>query len=67
MSESFKLIISNLDPYSLAIIALLIIAVVYMLPKVINEIGIKKIGPIQLEQENQTLKFHPLIPRQRVR
>lgn len=55
MSESFKLIISNLDPFSLAIIALLIIAVVYMLPKVINEMGIKKIGPIQLEQENQTI------------
>ena len=55
MSESFKLIISNLDAFSLSIIALLVIAIVYMLPKAIQEMGIKSIGPIKMEQENQTL------------
>ena len=57
MSESFKLIISNLDPWSIAMLAVVIAVVLILLPKAVNEIGIKKLGPIQLEQENQTLNY----------
>lgn len=55
MSESFQLIIQNLNPAIIAIIVLGIIAVLYLLPQVVQGTGLKKIGPIQLEQENQTL------------
>lgn len=55
MSESFKLIISNLDPLSIGMITLLVVAILMFLPKAVNEMGIKKLGPIQMEQENQTL------------
>ena len=55
MAESFKLIISNLDPLSIGMLTLLVVAVLVFLPKAVTEMGIKKLGPIQMEQENQTL------------
>lgn len=55
MAESFRLFISGLDPFSLAILVLGIFGVLILLPKAITEAGIRKLGPIQMEQENQTL------------
>ena len=57
MAESFKIIISNLDPLTVAFLVVGIVAILAMVPKIINDAGIKKIGPIQIEQENQTLNF----------
>lgn len=55
MAESFRLFISGLDPISLAVLVLGIFGVLILLPKAITESGIKKLGPIQMEQENQTV------------
>lgn len=55
MTEKFSLLISGLDPFTVAFLVLGILGALVLLPKVVNEIGLKKIGPIQLEQENQTL------------
>lgn len=55
MAESFRLFISGLDPISLVILVFGIFGVLILLPKALTEAGIKKLGPIQLEQENQTL------------
>ena len=55
MSEQFELIISNISPAVVFLLILLVVVVLRMLPKAIKEIGIKKIGPIQLEQQNLTL------------
>ena len=55
MSEQFELIISNISPAVVALLVVLVIVILRMLPKAIKEIGIKKIGPIQLEQQNLTL------------
>lgn len=55
MSEQLQVVISNISPIVVAILAVLIVVVLYRLPKAIKEIGIKKIGPIQLEQQNLTL------------
>lgn len=55
MAESFRLFISGLDPISLVVLVFGIFGVLILLPKAITEAGIKKLGPIQLEQENQTI------------
>ena len=57
MSESFKLIISNLDPWTVIMLSVLVATILILLPKAVNDMGIKKLGPIQLEQENQTLNY----------
>ena len=57
MSESFKLIISNLDPWTVVMLSVLVATILILLPKAVNDMGIKKLGPIQLEQENQTLNY----------
>lgn len=55
MTDQFELIISNISPAVIALLVLLVVVVLWMLPKAIKEMGIKKIGPIQLEQQNLTL------------
>ena len=55
MTDQFELIISNISPAVIALLVVLVVVVLWMLPKAIKEMGIKKIGPIQLEQQNLTL------------
>lgn len=55
MAEKFSLFIAGLDPLSIALLVLALIAILILLPKAVTEMGIKKLGPIQIEQSNQTL------------
>lgn len=52
--KTFELFISNLDPITTITLVLGIIAVLVLIPYVIRRAGISKLGPIQIEQENQT-------------
>lgn len=52
--KTFELFISNLDPITAIILVVGIIVILVLIPMVVRKSGISKLGPIQIEQENQT-------------
>lgn len=50
--------IANVSPLSLAIVGITVIAILYGLPRLISQSGIRKLGPIELEHRNQTTSYN---------
>ena len=50
--------IANVSPLSLAIVGITIVAILYGLPRLISQSGIRKLGPIELEHKNQTTSYN---------
>ena len=50
--------IANVSPLSLAIVGITIVAILYGLPRLIIQSGIRKLGPIELEHKNQTTSYN---------
>lgn len=50
--------IANVSPLNMAIIGVTIIVILYNLPKLISQSGIRKLGPIELEHRNQTTSYN---------
>lgn len=60
MFDSFANGLAAIPPVTLAIFGILILTILYSLPRVLRSIGVKKLGPLEIEQTNQTINHSTL-------
>ena len=60
MFDSFANGLAAIPPMTLAIFGILILTILYSLPRILKSIGVKKLGPLEIEQTNQTINHSTL-------
>ena len=60
MFDSFANGLAAIPPVTLAIFGILILTILYSLPRVLRSIGVKKLGPLEIEHTNQTINHDVL-------
>lgn len=60
MLDSFTNGLAAIPPLTLAIFGALVLTILYSLPRVLRSIGVKKLGPLEIEQANQTINHDVL-------
>ena len=60
MLDSFANGLAAIPPVTLAIFGILTLTVLYSLPRILKSIGVKKLGPLEIEQTNQTINHSTL-------
>lgn len=60
MFDSFANGLAAIPPMTLAIFGILILTILYSLPRVLKSIGVKKLGPLEIEQANQSINHDVL-------
>ena len=60
MSDNFANGLAAIPPVTLAILGLFILTILYSLPKLLKSIGVKKLGPLEIEHNNQSINYSVL-------